>query len=77
MTWDDVLSVLPLAIISALVVAFVVCLIVFLSYKKKNRAPSYPLSDFTDLELTYRSDIFIGSHVTRIRVQSRDDDRRR
>ncbi len=77
MTWNDVLSVLPLAIFSALVVAFIVCLIVFLSYKKKKRAPSYPLSDFTDLQLTYRSDIFIGSHVSRVRIQSRDNDRRR
>ena len=45
-------------------------LCVFLYYRKKRHGESYPLDRYARLSLTESSDIFIGSYVTRVRVQS-------
>lgn len=43
---------------------------VFLSYRRKKRGTSYPLDRYARLSLTVREDRFVGSYVTRVRVQS-------
>ncbi len=50
--------------------SFIVCLIVFFSYKRKKRSESYPLNAYTNLELTERQDIFTGSFVTKRRIDT-------
>lgn len=43
---------------------------IFLSYKRKQRSPSYPLSRYANLNLTAADDSFIGSNVVRTRINS-------
>lgn len=43
---------------------------VFLHYRKKRHGESYPLDRYAKLNLTEHSDVFVGSYVTRVRVQS-------
>ena len=43
---------------------------VFLYYRKKQHGESYPLDRYAKLNLTESSDRFVGSYVTRVRVQS-------
>ena len=44
---------------------------VLLHYRKKRHGESYPLDRYASLSLTYHEDRFVGSSVTRVRVQSR------
>ena len=44
---------------------------VYLVYRKKRHGESYPLDRYANLSLTYHEDRFVGSAVTRVRVQSR------
>lgn len=65
----------PLMIaITALVVALLsgggAVLGVFLYYRRKQHGESYPLDRYASLDLTESHDRFIGSYVTRVRVQS-------
>ena len=43
---------------------------IYLSYKKKQKSPSYPLSKYASLSLTDSSDVFLGSSVVKTRVSS-------
>lgn len=43
---------------------------VYLHYRKKRHGESYPLDRYAHLNLTYHEDRFVGSSVTRVRVQS-------
>ncbi len=43
---------------------------IFLSYKKKQKSPSYPLSKYASLNLTGASDDFLGSSIVKTRVSS-------
>lgn len=56
--------------ISGLVVGGITVLCVFLVYRKKQHGESYPLDRYAKLNLTQSNDIFVGSHVTRVRIQS-------
>ena len=65
----------PLMIaVTALVVAMLAgggaVLGVFLYYRRKRHGESYPLDRYAKLELTESHDRFVGSFVTRVRVQS-------
>lgn len=53
-----------------LLIGGITVLCVFLSYRKKRHGESYPLSRYADLQLTESVDYFVGSFVTRVRVQS-------
>ncbi len=44
--------------------------IVVYRYKRKLKAPIYPLSKYANLTLNYSSDDFITSHVTRVRINT-------
>lgn len=48
----------------------ITALCIVLSYRKKRHGESYPLDRYARLQLTQHQDIFVGSHVTRVRVQS-------
>lgn len=50
--------------------AGVTVLCVFLSYRRKTRGETYPLDRYARLYLTESRDIFAGSFVTRVRIQS-------
>ncbi len=43
---------------------------VMLHYRKRRHGASYPLDRYANLQLTCREDRFVGSSVTRVRVQS-------
>lgn len=45
-------------------------LCVFLYYRKKQHGETYPLHRYTKMNLTVCSDVFVGTSVTRVRVQS-------
>jgi uncharacterized membrane protein YgcG len=57
-----------IAISLAAGIASVVVVIVI--YKTKLKSPIYPLSQFADLKLAERSDIFIGKNVTRTKINT-------
>ena len=61
---------LLIAVIVALLAGGASALGVFLNYRKKRHGVSYPLSKYATLHLTESHDVFTGSHVTRVRVQS-------
>lgn len=67
---DAFLSVLPQAMLAAALIALIVCACIAFRYLRKNRSPSYPLHDYTSLTLTGRRDLYIGRHVTRVRIQT-------
>ena len=39
-------------------------------YKKKSHSAIYPLERYTKLNLTHKNDIFLGSNVTRVRINT-------
>ena len=43
---------------------------VVLYYRKKQHGVTYPLDRYAKLNLTHREDRFVGSYVTRVRIQS-------
>jgi uncharacterized membrane protein YgcG len=45
-------------------------LCVFLYYRKKQHGEAYPLHRYTKMNLTVCNDVFVGTSVTRVRVQS-------
>lgn len=55
---------------SGVVVAGITVLCVFLAYRKKQHGESYPLDRYAKLDLTQANDIFVGSHITRVRVNT-------
>ena len=64
------LTALLIGVILGVLAAGITVLCVFLYYRKKRHGESYPLDRYARLNLTQANDIFIGSHVTRVRVQS-------
>ncbi|MCQ2413867.1 MAG: hypothetical protein MJ082_03605 [Clostridia bacterium] len=59
-----------IGIIVGLLVSGITTAVIASSYRRKLKAPIYPLSKYANLDLTVKSDRFIGSHVTRTRVSS-------
>jgi uncharacterized membrane protein YgcG len=57
-------------IVVALLTAGITALVVALAYRTKKHGDSYPLSHYATLRLTRNEDRFVGSHVTRVRIQS-------
>lgn len=52
-------------ILLALLGALIAFLCVFIPYKRKVRSETYPLKEFTNMDLTYSDDQFTGTTVTR------------
>ena len=61
---------LLVGVIAGGVVSTITVVCVFFSYRKKRHGVSYPLDRYAQLQLTNCQDIFVGSFVTRTRVQS-------
>ena len=57
-------------VITAALTAGLTVLVVVLRYRTKKHGESYPLDHYAKLELTLREDHFVGSHISRVRVQS-------
>lgn len=55
-------------ILLALLGALIAFLCVFIPYKRKVRSDTYPLKEFTNMDLTYSDDQFTGTTVTRRHV---------
>jgi uncharacterized membrane protein YgcG len=54
----------------AVLAAGITVLVVVLRYRTKKHGESYPLDHYAKLQLTRQEDRFVGSHVTRVRIQS-------
>ena len=65
---DEIVFLLVASGIVALIAALVACLIVILRYKKKLKAPIYPIDKYARLILSDSRDNYIGTTVTRVRV---------
>ena len=57
-------NVVLIGIIVGLVAAALSILGVVLAYRRKNRSPSYPLDQFTDLHLTEQADRYLYTRTT-------------
>jgi uncharacterized membrane protein YgcG len=57
-------------VIGGVLIGGITVLCVFLFYRKKRHGVSYPLDRYATLNLTEHRDLFVGSYVTRVRVQS-------
>ncbi len=53
-----------------LAVALIVCLIIVYKYKKKLKAPIYPVDKYAQLSLADSRDNYITTTVTRVKVAS-------
>ena len=60
----------------AIVAAAAVCIAVIKKYKGGLFSPIYPLEHYTRLDLTEREDRFLNRHVTRVKIQSSDDNKK-
>lgn len=67
-------EVLLIAFVCAIVGAAAVCIYVIKKYKGGLFSPIYPLEKYTNLRLTEREDRFLHRHVTKVRVQSSNND---
>ncbi len=62
--------ILRLSLIVAVLAGGLTALGITLHYRRKKRGSSYPLDRYARLNLTLREDRFVGSFVTRTRIQS-------
>lgn len=67
---SNVLTVVLIALGVAILAAIVCVVLVILKYKMKLQPTNYPLDKFTHTEITGSSDIFVTSHVTRVKIKS-------
>lgn len=72
---DEIIFLLVASGIVSLVAALVACLIVIFRYKRKLKAPIYPVDKYARLVLSDSRDNYIGTTVTRVRiVESKNKD---
>lgn len=60
----------PVIIAISLAAGIIAVVVVIITYKTKLKSPIYPLSQFTNLNLTEKHDHFIGKNVTRTKISS-------
>ena len=70
-------EIILISAVIALVAAVVFFVSVMRKYKSGLTSPIYPIDHYTNLDLTHREDIFLNRTVTRVRVKTSDNDRRR
>jgi uncharacterized membrane protein YgcG len=58
------------SLVIALIIALVVCGIIIARYRMKLKPTNYPLDQYAKLKLNEQSDIFIGKHTLRRRIDS-------
>ncbi len=64
-------------VIVGFVVSAIVVAVIVKKYKTKLKAPIYPLSSFARLNLLASRDTFLGKHVTSVRVNTGNSNRRK
>lgn len=67
---QDQITVLLISIIGAIIAVAITVTIIVMRYKKKLKAPIYPLEKYASLDLSHRNDRFIGRTVTRVRISN-------
>lgn len=72
---DNFSAILIWSIVIAVIAATIAVVAVIIRYKKKLKAPIYPIDRYASLSLFARRDDFIGSNVTRVRISSKRDRR--
>lgn len=70
-------EIIIISVVIAIAAAVGVCVAVLKRYKSGLFSSIYPLEHYTRLNLTHREDRFLHRHVTRVRVQTSDSDRKR
>ena len=73
---EDLYLVLIWSIIIGIVAAVVAVVIVVVKYKKKLKAPIYPIDKYASLSLVGSHDNFLRRNVTRVRVTSNNNKKR-
>lgn len=59
-----------IAVISGVIAASITCACVIVKYKTKLKSASYPIDKYAKLDLRDKRDIFLGSSISKVRVQS-------
>ena len=72
---DNFVSYLGIGIFAGILVACIVAGCIIYTYKKKTKSAIYPLGRYAKLDLKYRDDTFMGSFVTKRRIQSSNNKR--
>ena len=67
---------LIIAFICAVAAAVTVCIVVLKRYKSGLFSAIYPLEHYTNMHLTEREDRFLHRHVTKVRVQSSNNNKK-
>lgn len=62
--------VITVSVIIAVCISFIVCLCIFISYRKKQHSPSYPLERYARLDLRVSRDTFLTKTVSRVRINT-------
>ncbi len=68
--FEDFYIVLIWSSIIAVVATIIACTIIVTRYKKKLKAPIYPVDKYASLSLSVARDDFLGSTITKVRVSS-------
>ena len=73
---SDLIAVLVISFIVAAVIAAIAVSTVVRKYKTKVQSPTYPVENYTSLNLSHSSDRFAGKTVTRVKVSSSNNRRK-
>lgn len=68
-------NIIIISIICGLIVSIIVCALVIIKYKTKLKSASYPIEKYAKLKLKEKQDIFLGSSISKTRVQSSSSSR--
>lgn len=73
---DNFVSYLGIGIFAGILVGGIVAGCIIYSYKKKTKSAIYPLGRYANLDLKMRDDRFMGSFVTKRRLQNQSNNKR-
>ena len=73
---ESFVSYLGIGIFAGVLVAGIVAGCIIYTYKKKTKSAIYPLGRYANLDLKMRDDVFMGSFVTKRRIQSSSNNKR-
>ena len=72
---ENFVSYLWIGIFAGVLVGGIVAGCIIYTYKKKTKSAIYPLGRYANLDLKMRDDVFMGSFVTKRRIQSSNNKR--
>ena len=73
---DNFVGYLGIGIFAGILVAGIVAGCIIFTYKKKTKSAIYPLGRYANLDLKMRDDRFMGSFVTKRRLQNSSNNKR-